>query len=282
VYDFQDNCETAYNPDQNDVDEDGVGDVCDNCAAVANSDQSDIDSDGLGDVCDPDIDGDLVDNEFDNCDFVHNVGQSNSDSDSLGDACDNCLYVDNPEQYDEDGDSVGDCCDGLLHIECYAEDIPLGYEGEAYHYDLWCVGGVPPFTWEKLYGQPPFGCIFTGGETASVDGTTLMAGDAYMTVAIEDSDSPKNVDTMSLVFHVTEAQQYVVGDANGSGDIDIDDAVHLIAYIFAGGPAPDPTEAGDADCTGGVDIDDVVYILTYVFSGGPEPGDPDGDGVPDC
>jgi hypothetical protein len=75
---------------------------------------------------------------------------------------------------------------------------------------------------------------------------------------------------------------YVVGDADGSGDVDIDDAVYLINYIFAGGPPPNPLAAGDADCSGGTDIDDVVYLINYIFAGGPPPGDPNGDGVPDC
>ncbi len=61
------------------------------------------------------------------------------------------------------------------------------------------------------------------------------------------------------------------GDADGSGGVDIDDAVYLIMYIFADGPAPDPIETGDADCSGGVDIDDVVYIISYIFTGGPYP-----------
>lgn len=74
----------------------------------------------------------------------------------------------------------------------------------------------------------------------------------------------------------------MTGDADGSGDIDIDDVVFEINYIFAGGPAPDPYESGDSDCSGAIDIDDVVYLISYIFSGGPPPGDPDNDGVPDC
>jgi hypothetical protein len=61
------------------------------------------------------------------------------------------------------------------------------------------------------------------------------------------------------------------GDADASGDVDIDDAVYLIAYIFSGGLPPDSTEVGDVDCSGGVDIDDVVYLIMYIFSGGPAP-----------
>lgn len=86
------------------------------------------------------------------------------------------------------------------------------------------------------------------------------------------------VEDYSIDVHVL----YICGDADASGDVDIDDVVYLIQYIFAGGPAPQPLEAGDADCSGYVDIDDVVYLIQYIFAGGNAPCDPDGDGTPDC
>ncbi len=282
VFDYMDNCTETPNPDQSDSDEDGVGDLCDNCVMTANPDQGDVDGDGLGDACDPDIDGDQIDNEFDNCDFVPNVDQINSDTDSLGDACDNCVDADNPQQYDEDSDGVGDMCDGELHIQCYPEDIPEGNLGEAYDYDLWCVGGVAPFNWTKIFGQPPYGCVFTGGETASVSGTALAAGDYIMQVIVEDSDIPSSTDTMTLVFHILEGPDYMCGDADASGSIDIDDIVYVIDYVFQGGSEPIPVESGDVDCSGGVDIDDIVYLINHVFQSGLDPCDPDGNGVPDC
>jgi hypothetical protein len=89
-------------------------------------------------------------------------------------------------------------------------------------------------------------------------------------------------DIPDMDFAVVAYQILLVGDADGSGAVDIDDAVYLISYIFASGPPPDPIETGDADCSGDVDIDDVVYVISYIFAGGPPPGDPDDDGVPDC
>jgi hypothetical protein len=94
--------------------------------------------------------------------------------------------------------------------------------------------------------------------------------------------APENNDCGVLIGSFGKGCGYPCGDADASGNIDIDDVVYLIAYIFSNGPAPDPLESGDADCSGGVDIDDVVYLVTYIFAGGYPPCDIDGDEMPDC
>ncbi len=65
---------------------------------------------------------------------------------------------------------------------------------------------------------------------------------------------------------------WIVGDADGSGNIDIDDVVYIIQYIFSSGPEPIPVpNTANADCSIDVDIDDVVYLIYYIFANGPEP-----------
>jgi len=115
-----------------DSDEDGVADQYDNCPEISNPDQSDIDGDGMGDVCDDDMDNDgcnnLIDkhpevfsidngegdglaNDCDNCPGVSNIAQEDSDFDGLGDKCDNCKFIINPVQEDFNNDGEGDFCD---------------------------------------------------------------------------------------------------------------------------------------------------------------------------
>lgn len=88
---------------------------------------------------------------------------------------------------------------------------------------------------------------------------------------VEAEDSEGLTTSSSSIFNFFLAQPWICGDCDSSGDVDIDDVVYLINYIFSGGPAPEPLESGDVDLSGGVDIDDVVYLIAYIFSGGPDP-----------
>ena len=75
-----------------DMDGDGFYDGKDNCPFDYNPHQEDLDGDTIGDACDPDIDGDDVENERDNCPRVPNYNQIDKDGDLVGDACDACPY----------------------------------------------------------------------------------------------------------------------------------------------------------------------------------------------
>ncbi|MEE9443449.1 MAG: M28 family peptidase, partial [candidate division Zixibacteria bacterium] len=55
-----------------------------------------------------------------------------------------------------------------------------------------------------------------------------------------------------------DEDQFVLGDANGDGMINVGDAVYLINHIFRSGPPPEPLESGDANCDGTVNVGDAV------------------------
>jgi hypothetical protein len=69
------------------------------------------------------------------------------------------------------------------------------------------------------------------------------------------------------------------GDVNGDQVIDISDPVHLMNFMFIGGPPPAPLACepfaavhnGDIDGSGAYEITDPIRLLNYLFQGGPEP-----------
>lgn len=77
----------------------------DNCTFVYNPDQADMNGNGIGDACDPDKDGDSVPNAVDNCPAIPNANQADMDGDGIGDACDS----------DVDGDGIDDSKDPCIY-----------------------------------------------------------------------------------------------------------------------------------------------------------------------
>jgi len=94
-----------------DGDGDGIGDDCDNCPSDYNPDQADLDDDQVGDVCDDDVDGDGTNDDDDNCPRDYNEDQLDADHDGVGDVCDNCPSDSNSDQADTDYDGLGNVCD---------------------------------------------------------------------------------------------------------------------------------------------------------------------------
>ncbi len=152
--------------------------------------------------------------------------------------------------------------------------LPDGQETVPYYTTFEAVAGTPPYNWTFLGGDLPFGTIFNGGASPSITGTPFFAATFYFTIRCEDSSIPPNVRDVSYSILIGPPPSGLDGDADGNGAISIADAVFLINYIFAAGPAPNPISLGDADCSGAISIADAVFLINYIFSGGPAPNCP--------
>ena len=66
-----------------------------------------------------------------------------------------------------------------------------------------------------------------------------------------------------------------VGSVTAAADanVNVTDVIHLINYLFKGGPPPQPISAcGDVQCDGNVNVTDAIFMINYLFKGGPPPG----------
>jgi len=84
--------------------------------------------------------------------------------------------------------------------------------------------------------------------------------------------------TVPGFVRIPSGKEFVRGDANADGVVDIADAIFLLNYLFAGGDDPPCMAAADANGTREVNIADAVFLLNMLFGGGPQPPAP----YPDC
>ena len=111
-----------YTLAKEDSDEDGIQNYLDNCSEVYNPNQEDLDQDGQGDICDPDDDGDEVPDTEDafpldatesvdsDGDGVGNNADTDDDEDGVLDTED-AFPLDATESVDTDSDGIGNNVD---------------------------------------------------------------------------------------------------------------------------------------------------------------------------
>jgi len=234
VHDLIDNCPATPNAGQENSDNDSFGDACDNCPTTDNEDQANADADSHGDACD-------------NCPAVDNEDQINSDADSHGDVCDNCPTTDNEDQANSDADSFGDACDNCPDVD---NEDQVNSDADS-------------------HGDVCDNCPVDDNEDqADVDEDTV--GDVCDNCP-EDYNPGQEDSNGNGVGDVCD---YICGDANGDGPVNILDCSYLIAFLYLGGPAPDPLVGSDVNNDGTVNILDISYLIAYLYLEGPPPNCP--------
>lgn len=127
--------------------------------------------------------------------------------------------------------------------------------GEIAAYELDGAGNPIPST------RMPFITGLTGAEGAMIDPLT---GD-FLFSTFGGGDRVVVVTGFAALLH-----DFVRGDANGDGAINIADPVFNLAYQFQAGPAP-CVDALDTNDDGEVSVADPVYNLAYQFQFAPMP-----------
>ena len=67
------------------------------------------------------------------------------------------------------------------------------------------------------------------------------------------------------------AQDFIRGDADASGEVDLADSMFTLDCVFAGAECPSCEDAADANDDGEMGVSDAVYGLLFLFAGGAAP-----------
>jgi hypothetical protein len=68
--------------------------------------------------------------------------------------------------------------------------------------------------------------------------------------------------------------EFICGDADGNGAVNIVDVMYIIEYIYLSGPAPVILHSADVDHSGEINLLDICRLFVYLYKGGAPPNCP--------
>jgi hypothetical protein len=147
------------------------------------------------------------------------------------------------------------------------------------------IAGIEPAEGPSEGGTPVVirGSNFLGAVSATLRGVPLSGlqlvsaeeirgvtpggarGPAYLTVTAAGGEA-------SLPAAFTYADIFLRGDATGDGELDLADALSILAYLFLDGAPPPCLDVADSNGDGEEDIGDAIFLLWHLYAGGAAPG----------
>lgn len=85
----------------------------------------------------------------------------------------------------------------------------------------------------------------------------------YWKVLARDNHGGETWSNQTWTFYGLSCQ---LGDANGDGNVDINDLTYLGNYLYQSGP--EPSSCADMNNDGNIDSNDLVFLSNYLFNGG--------------
>ena len=211
---------------------------------------------------------------------------------------------------DADGDPG---TQGTIHLDPYVQDLgdpPVGgriFPGRPCEYALCLVdfrGNLRDP--EKMVLQPEgtqriakltVQTTVPGGKECAALRIRFVGGIRYLCNGVFEMPLRNLVDPFG-VLHDSQLKECTIqvcpslfrrGDSNGDAAADISDAIHILSFLFLGGPAPTCEDAADINDDAKLDISDPIFLILDLFfpgnssigppgpySCGPDPAPTDG------
>ncbi|MEM7232141.1 MAG: hypothetical protein AAF517_08210 [Planctomycetota bacterium] len=98
---------------------------------------------------------------------------------------------------------------------------------------------------------------------------------SYDVFLLRETEGGENLLTSAeLNVARTETLEFIRGEVNDDGAVDLSDAVNILDFLFQGGRAPRCRDRSDVNDDGETDLSDSIYLLSFLFLGGPPPRAP--------
>ncbi len=148
-----------------------------------------------------------------------------------------------------------------------------GYDDDS----LWKYMSMPGDYIEQDSAQD-MNVILSAVEMLNPDASTEI-GMTYAAIVSDSNlvDFVRQANTLKKEFQKPGSEpifRFLYGDANQDAKVTVSDVVHLVNYLFKGGPEP-WLLLSDCNNDWKVTISDVIYLVNYLFKGGPTPVTPD-------
>ena len=126
----------------------------------------------------------------------------------------------------------------------------------------------------RAYSNIFVGILFDGTSTPSIGYDNFASGRDYYFDANSQTWTFLNESLfIRLDVRYPNDMDYLCGDTDGNGIVNITDAAYYVNYLFVAPTPPAPGRKGDVDCNGIITITDAVYMINYIFLSGPAPCD---------
>ncbi len=129
------------------------------------------------------------------------------------------------------------------------------------------IGGTHTVTWDLIANDADG----INGWSYNWSSSTLSDGDLAFISAMAIDDDGRTASDHSLIVYDCGAA-FTAADYDGDSDVDSQDLLYLINFIYKDGPIPaGGAHRADANCDDVIDISDVIYAINFFYSGGPSP-----------
>ena len=168
--------------------------------------------------------------------------------------------------------------DGLAggDATCSATALPAAPTG------LTCaVAGLADvdLSWSNGKGYTSVVVSRDGAPIATLVGTAVSYTDTSVTAGLHDYDVhgvAAGLDSAAAACAVDVPPappevDFVRGEINGDGSVNVADVITLLVYLFETGAAPSCLDAADANDSAALDVADALYLLDAIFNGGLSP-----------